>query len=150
MEIISSGQSSFKIKGKKATAILSPEKLTVEQYEITGPGEYDVSGVNVIGLYSGAYEIIIDNVAICYFGKLNRKLTDGEKDRLGTVNIALVPAIDSFGNDLEPAYIIPYGSQEEINKFVKELGAEGIQPVLKLVTSVDKLPETTTVVVLNG
>ncbi len=135
----------FRLKGKTATVLISDGKIDVGGFVISRPGEYEVAGVDVIVITPKVFRVTLDNISLCY---LDRKLSDEEKSRIGTVNVAILPANSQYDRDLEAAYVIPYG--ESLEKFLKEMGAEGLQPQPKLITSVDKLPETTTVVVLNA
>ncbi len=126
--------SGFKLKGKKATVFIDPEKITVGEFVISRPGEYEVAEVEVLGLKDNVYKIKLDGVSV---GVLNRKLTEDEKSQAGAINIVIVPSSADYDVDLEPAYVI---SKES---------ASGVSAQPKLVTSADKLPETTTVVVLE-
>lgn len=146
MEIALLDSVGFKIKGKKVAILLAPAGVTVENYKISGPGEYEIAGVDVIFLPGGVCRLRVDGVSLGY---INRRLTDEEKTRLGTINIVLTPADKELDTDLEAAFVIPLGKPEEIAKFARSLGTENVVPVPKLVTSVEKLPEATTVVVLG-
>lgn len=122
-------------------------------------------GKNVI------YKIIIDDLKILHLGDLGRKLTDEEVNSLGSVDILLIPVGGTYTIDaktagetvaqIEPRLVIPmhYGRPEmksdlakelaPVSQFLKEMGVENIAPQPKLSLSVDKLPESTTVVVLE-
>jgi hypothetical protein len=146
MEISALDHNGFKLRGKKATVTIDSTRLAIGDFTLAGPGEYEVAGVDVIALPGGVFRLNLDDILI---GFLARKLTDAEKTQVGTVNILLTPATTSLDTSLEPAYVLPFGPKEDLDKFLKEVGAEGIVPQPKLVTSADKLPETTTVVVLE-
>lgn len=136
MEISTIKNGGYKLRGKKSFATISANVITInDSFTIDGPGEYEVGGVDVIGLKDNAFTIRIDDVRVGY---LTRKLTGEEKERLGTINIAIVPSAQDYDTDLEPSYLIPMQSSQT---------TDVAQP--KLVTSADKLPETTTVVVLE-
>lgn len=134
MEIAKNGPSGFKLKGKKAVVTIDSDKIVVGEFVINRPGEYEVAGVEVLGFKDNLYRLKIDNVSV---GILNRKLTDEEKAAAGTINIAIVPTSADYDVDLEPAYVI------------SRTPAQGTVTQPKLVTSADKLPETTTVIVLE-
>src|SRR2546423_5558746 len=74
------------------------------RYTITGPGEYEVAGVGVMGVHTfhddqqGAthggntvYLIELDDVRVCHLGDLGHRLADGDLEALGTVDVLLVP-----------------------------------------------------------
>ncbi|MFA5629309.1 MAG: MBL fold metallo-hydrolase [Dehalococcoidales bacterium] len=164
MDINWLGHSCFKIKGKQATVITDPfsagigytlgkqsaDIVTVshnhpghsnvsaingDPYVITGPGEYEISDVLVIGLPSyhdnehgslrgknTVYLIEIDDVSICHLGDLGYPLTEDQLEELGTVDILMLPvggvstinaaAAASVVRQIEPKIVIPmhYGT----------------------------------------
>ncbi|MCL4389810.1 MAG: MBL fold metallo-hydrolase [Patescibacteria group bacterium] len=150
---------------------------------VDGPGEYEVGGVTIFGVATfhddknGAergvnmvYNLVIDGVKVCHLGDLGHKLTDAQLEKIGNVDVLLIPVGGFYTIDaktaaavvaqLEPRIVIPMhylpaGKPVKLDKlapvtdFLKEMGAETVQPQSKLVTSKDKLPETTTVVVLK-
>ncbi len=153
------GHSCFKIKGRQTTIITDPYPpdlgyslgklnasiVTVSHQHpghsftagvggdpkaITGPGEYEISNVLVIGVatfHDGdrgkirgantAYLIEIDEISICHLGDLGHVLTDEQVEELGNVDVLLVPVggvstIDSqvaaeIVRQLEPKAVVP-------------------------------------------
>lgn len=114
---------------------------------------------------------MIDGVAVCHLGDLGHKLSDVQVDAIGQLDILLIPVGGFFTIDaktaaqvvaqLEPSIVVPMHYYREgmaamfkekvegVDKFLKEMGAEGLAPQSKLTMTKDKLPETTTVVVLE-
>jgi L-ascorbate metabolism protein UlaG (beta-lactamase superfamily) len=101
-----------------------------EAYEIRGPGEYEVSGVSVIGVptYHDAergakhgrntvYLIEIDDVRVVHLGDLGHKLDDAEAEAVSSTDVLLVPvggrsALNATQaaevvRQLEPRYVVP-------------------------------------------
>jgi L-ascorbate metabolism protein UlaG (beta-lactamase superfamily) len=99
-------------------------------YEITGPGEYEVSGVSVIGMQTfhdkdkgtkrgsnTVFLIEIDEVRICHLGDLGHPLPDADAEIVSSVDVLLVPvggrnAINAVEaaevvRQLEPRYVVP-------------------------------------------
>ncbi len=159
MEITWLGHSCFKIKGRQTTIITDPYSpdlgyslgklsatiVTVSHQHpghsftagvggdpraITGPGEYEISNVLVIGVATfhdedrgkirganTAYLIEIDEISVCHLGDLGHVLTDEQVEELGNVDVLLVPVggvstIDSpvaaeIVRQLEPKAVIP-------------------------------------------
>ncbi len=153
------GHSCFKIKGRQATIVTDPYSpdlgyslgklnasiVTISHQHpghsftagvggnpraITGPGEYEISNVLVIGVATfhdedrgkirganTAYLIEIDEISICHLGDLGHVLTDEQVEELGNVDVLLVPVggvstIDSpvaaeIVRQLEPKAVIP-------------------------------------------
>ena len=211
MDITYLGHASFKIRGKAATVVTDPYKgdigmkfpkveadiVTVshehfdhndpgavggEAYVVAGPGEYEVKGVEIVGVASfhddknGAergkntiYNLKIDNVNICHLGDLGQtSLTDAQLGEIGNVDILLLPVggfytIDAsvaskIASSLEPKVIIPMhyrdadnkvSELEGVEKFLKEIGKEGVTPVNKFTITAEKLPEEALVVVME-
>jgi len=159
MEITWLGHSCFKIKGRQATIITDPYSpdlgyslgklnasiVTISHQHpghsftagvggdpraITGPGEYEISNVLVIGVATfhdkdrgkirgdnTAYLIEIDEISICHLGDLGHVLTDEQVEELGNVDVLLVPVggvstIDppvaaEIVRQLEPKAVVP-------------------------------------------
>lgn len=117
------------------------------------------------------YKITVDEINICHLGDLGHKLSDEQLSRIGDVDVLLIPVGGFYTIDsktaaqvvaqLEPLIVVPMHYQrpgvnpelaaklEPVADFLAEMGAEGVTPQPKLVVSKDKLPETTTVVVLE-
>jgi L-ascorbate metabolism protein UlaG (beta-lactamase superfamily) len=133
MEITWLGYSSFRLKGKNTTVITDPfppdlgyaidkqkaDLITVshnhpnhshtagvagEPRIIFRPGEYEISGVLIIGLSTfhdaegGAvlgkntvFAIEVDDVTVCHLGDLGSPLTSAQVEELGNVDVLLVP-----------------------------------------------------------
>lgn len=75
-------------------------------YIISGPGEYEVSGVFITGIHMAShkgegsaknshsytlYAFDFDPLKVVHLGSLNRILTQAEIEAIGTVNIAILP-----------------------------------------------------------
>jgi L-ascorbate metabolism protein UlaG (beta-lactamase superfamily) len=159
MEIIWLGHSCFRIKGSHATVITDPYSpelgyptnklaaniITVshqhpghshvswvsgEPKVITGPGEYEISGVLIIGMptfhdnNSGknrgkntVYLIEMDEITICHLGDLGHVLSTGQAEEIDNVDILLLPTggVSTINasraaetvRQLEPKVVIP-------------------------------------------
>jgi L-ascorbate metabolism protein UlaG (beta-lactamase superfamily) len=142
--------------------------------EISGPGEYEVSGVRVFGLPAGDTTIMrveVDEVRVAAVGKLRRQLTEDEIEALGHVDVLLAPVgnVDACNateaaklvSAVEPAIVVPVryavpglpGEYEPLERFVKEMGlGEGSwAPQAKLnLTGSSGAVEETRVVVLEA
>ncbi|KKU91856.1 MAG: Zn-dependent hydrolase of the beta-lactamase fold-like protein [Microgenomates group bacterium GW2011_GWA1_48_10] len=153
-------------------------------FVVRGPGEYEVKRVTISGVSTWhddkggqergknvVYRLTIDGVNVCHLGDLGHKLTDGQVDEIGNVDVLFVPVGGFFTIDsktaaavvaqIEPRVVIPMhyyrsGMAETfkekivgVEDFLREMGAEEVVPVPKYGTSKERLPETTTVVVLE-
>lgn len=133
MDINWLGHSCFRIRGRQAAIVTdpfppdlgySPGKQTAnivtvshqhpshsyiqgiggEPRKVTGPGEYEISGVLIIGIptfhdaeggkkrgKNTAYLMEVDGVTICHLGDLGHVLTDEQVEELGDVGVLLLP-----------------------------------------------------------
>lgn len=125
----------------------------------------EARGKNVV------YIVTIDGLRVCHLGDLGHKLTDSQVEQIGSVDVLLVPVGGHYTINstkasevvvqLDPRIIIPmhynragldpktFGELDDVSKFLKEMGAEGVTPVAKLSITKEKLPETAQVVVLE-
>ena len=117
------------------------------------------------------YRIEIDGISLVHLGDLGEKLNDKEVEILDGVDILMIPvggiytisaheAVEVI-SQLEPKIIIPMhyktamlnqavvGKMDEVTVFLKEMGRENVQPILKLTITKDKLPAEPTVVVFE-
>jgi L-ascorbate metabolism protein UlaG (beta-lactamase superfamily) len=159
MEITWLGHSCFKIKGKQVTIITDPfsadlgysmgkstaDIVTISHQHsghsnsaeiggnpkiISGPGEYEISGVLVIGLdtfhdaekgqKSGkntTYVIDLEEITICHLGDLGHTLSSDLLEELGKIDILMVPvggfstinatAAAEVVRQIEPRIVLP-------------------------------------------
>jgi len=181
MEIQFLGRSSFRIKGKQVILITDPfaktfaDIITVsdrkageinpalvkgtkrrpEPFVVTGPGEYEISGVSIAGFFSGGntiYIIDMDGVRLVHLGNLTHKLSETQLEEVNGADVLFVPvgATETVGQ-VEPRITIPMlyklpGAKD----FLKLMGAEEIKPLPKLIITKDNLPEEGQVVVLDA
>ena len=159
MEITWLGHACFRIKGRHATIITDPYSpnlgyslgkptaniVTVSHQHaghayvqgvggepklVTGPGEYEISGVLIIGIRTfhddvkgekrgknTVYLMEVDEVSVCHLGDLGHTLTAEQVEELGDIDVLLLPVggISTINastaaqvvRQLEPKIIIP-------------------------------------------
>lgn len=125
---------------------------------ISGPGEYDVAGVGIMGIASfhdnekgktrgknTIYRIQIDGVSIVHLGDLGHALSSAEVESLDGVDILIVPVGGTYTidaatacaivQDVDPRIVIPmhYGNAA-LNQ--KEFG--GLEPLSKFLKEIGK------------
>jgi len=133
MEISWLGHSCFRIRGRQATVITDPyppelgyslgkptahivtvshqhpghsyvQGISGEPRLVTGPGEYEISGVLITGIATfhdlergqkrgknTVYLIEADEVSVCHLGDLGHVLTAEQVEEIGTVDVLLLP-----------------------------------------------------------
>lgn len=135
------------ISGKENTA---PVK-------IDGPGEYEIQGVDINGVFSWhdahsgkklgqntIYSAEVEDIKICHLGDFGEKEMRSETlESIGPVDILFLPiggktvsdaeTALKAANQLEPKIIIPmHYEKKELTAFLKEAGAESSKPEEKL------------------
>lgn len=118
-------------------------------------------GVNTL------YHILIDGIDIVHLGDLGHLLSEEQIGQIDNTDILMIPVGSVYTIDgeaaakvvpqLEPRIVIPMHYKipelkielESVEPFLKEMGAEGVEPIPKLSITRDKLPEETAVVLLN-
>lgn len=147
---------------------------------LSGPGEYEINNVPILGLTTyhdgehGAqrgkntiYIYEIDEVVICHLGDLGHVLAVEQAQKLGSVDVLLVPVggvstIDAtqaaeIVRHVEPKIVIPMHYKTlvvkrelaTVDRFLKEMGVKEAVPVPKLTVNKNSLPLTLQVVVLG-
>lgn len=126
-----------------------------EAFIINGPGEYEIQGVFIKGLFSSSgyggtehintvYTVNLENMNLCFLGALgNTEIPSETKAGIDDVDILFVPIGGNgtlnpteaykFAISLEPSIIIPMNFDEKsLKTFLKEGGGEGTKPIEKL------------------
>ena len=126
----------FRIKGRTGILYSKPNGVLIESSdatnskELSGAGEYEVSGISVIGIQTEERNVFIyevDSLRICNLGKLTKKLTDTKLSLLGDIDVLLLPICSSsieMMQQVESYYVIPFGNKgsDDLEKFLKESG----------------------------
>jgi L-ascorbate metabolism protein UlaG (beta-lactamase superfamily) len=152
-----------------------------EPVVLSGPGEYEVREILVTGIASwhddekGAkrgrntvYTIRLDDLVVCHLGDLGHSLPSEDLERIGDVDIVLVPIAGADTNltaavaaevihQLEPKVVVPmsYDPDEKrkdspYERLLHELGVKELTPVPKLSVTRSSLPENIQVVALDS
>ena len=114
-----------------------------------------------------AYLMEIDEISVCHLGDIGHQLTDDEVEELGVVDILLLPVggkstigavtAAQIVRQLDPKIVIPMhyqtpdhdGDLAPVEKFLKEMGKDAVEPLPKININRSNLPPTTQVVVLE-
>jgi L-ascorbate metabolism protein UlaG (beta-lactamase superfamily) len=143
-----------------------------EVYKVTGPGEYEIGGVFIIGAAMRperkshaqkctVYAFNFDGLIVAHLGGLSFVPSQSQIDALETVDILLVPIggngelspaqASELVSMIEPSIVIPmgYSGKDNLNKFLKEMGLTNIKPQEMLKITRSSLPEDTQVVLLE-
>ncbi len=164
------GHSYVKAVSGEPRVIDGPGEYEVKQALITGVGTFhDRERGKLLGRNT-AYLITIDDIHICHLGDLGDVLTDRAQEALNGADILLVPVGGGNALDaerateviaqIEPRIIIPmhyatpaYTSADSpldpVDKFLREMGVEDVEPQQKLTVTQSNLPTEPQVVVLT-
>ena len=153
-----------------------------EPVVLRGPGEYEVREILVTGIGTfrddeqGArrgrntiYTIRLDDLVICHLGGLGHVLPTNDLEKLGDIDVVLVPIGGADADltapkaaevihQLEPKVVIPMSYDPDdsrtkdspFERLLHELGVKDIEPTSKLTLSRSSLPENIQVVALDS
>lgn len=148
---------------------------------LTGPGEYEVKEILVTGIATfhdeekGAvrgpntvFAVHMDELVVCHLGDLGHVLAAADLEKLGEVDICLLPIGGADTNlsaamaaevvhQLEPKVVVPMGYDPErpkkdapFDRLLHELGVKDLTPVPKLSVTRSSLPSELQVVALDS
>lgn len=144
-----------------------------DPFLIAGPGEYEVKGIFIQGIASfhddvagsergnnTIYTMEVEGMRICHLGDLGQKqLTDDQLDKIGTVDILMIPVGGTYTissveapkiiGQIDPKIIIPMhfglpklkSDLDDVNKFLKAMGKNSSEEIDKLTVKVATLPK---------
>ncbi|WP_119066146.1 MBL fold metallo-hydrolase [Aggregatilinea lenta] len=149
------------------------------EHVVSGPGEYEVGGVFIIGVATYNREIenprlnviyVLDfaGLSVAHLGDLDHVPNQSMVESLGPIDVALVPVGDGGALSssqaaevislLEPSIVVPMHFQTEalrgmtldpVDRFLKEMGIDSMQAEPVLKVTAGGLPEQTQVVLLD-
>lgn len=151
MQIKYLGKEKFEIKLKDSKVDLGYQ-LSINNFLLPGPGEYEKSGVFVEGLNDDGNTIYIikaEDLSICYLGKISHDLREDETKEIGDVDILFVPLgedgslpvkkASALISKIDPRIVIPM-LYSDLGEFKKSENASGEELDVLKVKKAD-LPE---------
>lgn len=183
MEIRSVNQKTLVLKGKKESVVINPDKGKIEsrmvvflnpeddfiglegdKVVIKGPGEYEIGGIEIIGINGGnnqtVYTFRIDGVLVGVLPKLKEELSEKRVEKIAEVDV-LVSVVNGEGVGEKKtkewakhwgAYylVLTDYSADTLKKQLDGLDQEGLEPVDVLKVEKESLPDGMEVVVLKN
>ena len=151
MQIKYLGGEKFEIKTKDVVATIGSD-VKINSFALTGPGEYEKSGIFVEGIADNGntiYLIKAEEINLCYLGRLSHELREDEAKEIGDVDILFVPLGEegslptkkalSVISSIDPRIVIPM-LYTDLSEFKKSEGiTDGEMELLKIKKS--ELPE---------
>ncbi|OGD67019.1 hypothetical protein A3F08_03675 [Candidatus Berkelbacteria bacterium RIFCSPHIGHO2_12_FULL_36_9] len=123
------GEGNFEIKCKEGT-VITGEKMKINEFEIPGAGEYEVTGISA-EMTDGIFTFRSEDMNLTYLRRKN-PLNDSELERVKDTDILFIPIFELMEsktaieviNQIEPKIVLPmfYQTIEQ----VKEI--EGLSP----------------------
>jgi len=147
--------------------IEGPGEYEVRGISVTGVSTFHDTEAGGQRGRNTVYNVSVDGLNIVHLGDLGHKLTEEQIEEIGATDILLVPVGSVYTIDaktaadvvsqLEPKIVIPMHyalpglkfELEPVENFMKEMGAEAVEPQAKLSITKDKLPDELQVIVLN-
>lgn len=146
-----------------------PGEYEVKGVVITGISSFHDNSEGTERGLNTIFHINIDGVNVVHLGDLGQhQLTEKQVSEIGQTDILLIPVggvytingdqAAKIASQLEASIVIPMhfkieGLKPELetaDKFLKEMGAENLEPQPKLSITKDRIPEETEVVVLKA
>jgi hypothetical protein len=157
MQITHRSAGQFELKSREAVVGLG-RSITIGEYQIPGPGEYEVAGV-MVEESAHTTRIVVDDFKIGFLGSGSKKLSAEELEQLGSVDILFV-VVDGADSEafspkefatllgqFEAPIAIPIITDERVKQAFRELPKIEVQSgPLKITHS--QLPEEGTQILL--
>ena len=153
--------------GGEPKVIHGPGEYEIKGVLVIGVATYhDAKGGSERGKNT-VYLMEVDGISVCHLGDLGHVLTSGQVEEIGDVDVLLLPVggvatIDASVaaeviRQLEPKAIVPMHYKtpvadqtlEPVEKFLKEMGIEQMEPRPKLSVTRSNLPISTQVFLLG-
>ncbi len=159
--------------------------ITGDPLLINWPGEFEKQGVRIFGYTTyhddkqgaergenTAYRFEAEDISVLHLGDLGSEIDSETLDRIGNIDILLIPTGGFYTIDpeqaakvvkkIEPSIVIPmhyrteahnaehFGKLAEVGEFLKKMGADGTEPVDDLTIKKEDIEEGTRVIVMNA
>ena len=163
------GHSSLKSVGGEPVVLRGPGEYEVREVLVTGLGTFHDEDKGATRGRNTVFAIRLDDLLICHLGDLGHPLASVDLERLGDVDIVLVPISGADTNlsaaraaeivhQLEPKVVVPMSydpdakkdSHAPFDRLLHELGVKELTPVPKLSVTRGSLPENVQVVALDS
>ncbi|HUG05618.1 MAG: MBL fold metallo-hydrolase [Chloroflexota bacterium] len=161
------GHSSLKSVAGEPVVLRGPGEFEVHEVLVTGIGTFHDEDKGAARGRNTVFAIRLDDLVICHLGDLGHPLPAADLERLGDVDIVLVPISGADTNlsaakaaeiihQLEPKVVVPMSYDPDVLKdtpyerLLHELGVKELTPVPKLSVTRSSLPENIQVVALDS
>jgi len=160
------GHSSLKSVGGEPVVLRGPGEYEVREVLVTGVGTFHDDEKGSARGPNTVFAIRLDDLVVCHLGDLGHELHATALERIGDVDIVLVPISGAEVNltaaraaevihQLEPKVVVPMSYDPDkkdthFDRLLHELGVKELTPVPKLSVTRGSLPENVQVVALDS
>ena len=162
------GQASLQSVAGDPVVLLGPGEYEVHEVLVTGVGTFHDDTKGTDRGRNTVFAIRLDDLVVCHLGDLGHVLPAADLEKLGDVDIALVPITGADTNlsaaraaeivhQLEPKVVVPMSFDPDdmkkdtpYQRLLHELGVKELVPVPKLSVTRSTLPENLQVVALDS
>lgn len=162
------GHSSLRSVGGEPVVVTGPGEYEVQEILVTGIGTFHDEEKGALRGRNTVFAIRLDDLLICHLGDLGHALRSLDLEKLGDVDIVLVPISGADTNlsaakaaeivhQLEPKVIVPMSYDPDakrkdtpFDRLLHELGVKEVSPVPKLSVTRSSLPSDVQVVALES
>lgn len=147
----------------------SDPKFVKQPVVVDGPGEYEIKGVNILGIpcfhddkegaergKNNVYEIRIDGLVLLHLGDLGHRLTEKQSEDIENVDVLFLPiggkytinsqVASEIVSELQPKIVIPMHYQASGLNEKNFAGLTGVEEFLKVMGKSDVVPQDKLVV----
>src|SRR5437016_10286351 len=162
------GHSSLRSVGGEPVVLRGPGESEVREVLVTGVGTFHDDEKGSARGRNTVFAIRLDDLVVCHLGDLGHELHATALERIGDVDIVLVPISGAEVNltaaraaevihQLEPKVVVPMSYDPDdkkkdrpFDRLLHELGVKELTPVPKLSVTRGSLPENVQVVALDS
>lgn len=162
------GHSSLRSVGGEPVVLDAPGEYEVQEILVTGIATFHDEEKGAARGKNTVFTIRVDDLVICHLGDLGHALAASDLERLGEIDICLLPIGGAETNlsaamaaevvhQLEPKVVVPMGYDPDDKKkdrpydrLLHELGVKDLTPVPKLSVTRSSLPGELQVVALDS
>lgn len=129
------------VKNKLSSVKLARDCVTINDYLLPGPGEYEVGGVLSYGLGEGGYVFRDEEFGYGYLDGINKELEEKKLDDLPDVEVLFVNIADGKNISVieknikifDPRIVVAYGDDENTESILSNIGRyDSVEGTLKL------------------
>lgn len=162
------GHASLRSVAGEPVVLRGPGEYEVHEVLVTGVGTFHDDEKGVLRGRNTVFTIRLDDLVICHLGDLGHPLPASDLEKLGDIDIALVPISGPDVNlsaaraaeivhQLEPKVVVPMSYDPDdkrkdtpFQRLLHELGVKELVPVPKLSIARSTLPENLQVVAIDS